>query len=96
MRSIGATALLVLALSGSAAPPSPSAEVAAEVVKVLDGDTIVLRISGRESETVLLRGIDAPDFPHLKAPALRARLGTGINLDADEFALKLFLSKRRA
>ncbi len=34
-------------------------------------------------------------FPHLKAPALRAGLGTAMNLDADEFALKLFLATRR-
>lgn len=34
-------------------------------------------------------------FPHLKAPALRAGLGTRMNLDADEFALKCFLGTRR-
>ncbi len=34
-------------------------------------------------------------FPHLQAPALRGGLGTKMNLDADEFALKCYLGSRR-
>lgn len=55
---------LALAVAGcaTATPPGPGAEVGstARLVRVVDGDTIVVDIAGRE-ETVRLIGIDTPE-----------------------------------
>ena len=49
---------------GSAAPPEPGL---AEVVRVVDGDTIVVRLAGIE-ENVRLLGIDTPESVDPRSP----------------------------
>ncbi|MEY2430279.1 MAG: micrococcal nuclease [Acidimicrobiaceae bacterium] len=59
VRSI-AVACIVLLASGCAQPQATSTDGRATVVRVIDGDTIVVRIGGRD-ENIRLLGIDTPE-----------------------------------
>lgn len=56
-------------VAGACRPPDPGSNEpgAAEVVSVIDGDTVILRMAGRE-ETVRLLGVDAPESVHPSVP----------------------------
>ena len=59
-RSVLAMVALVAVVCGCAASSPPRTDGRASVVHVVDGDTIVVRVDGRE-ETVRLLGIDTPE-----------------------------------
>lgn len=68
-RSMALAVVVVVVLAacgvgGSATPPEPGR---AEVVRVVDGDTIVVRIGGTE-ENVRLLGIDTPESVDPRSP----------------------------
>jgi micrococcal nuclease len=74
--SIAAIALLGMlvlsaCLSHRAAPPDARnvAGQSVKVVRVIDGDTIVIRDASGKTEHVRLRGIDAPELAHDDRPA---------------------------
>lgn len=66
---IAGAAIALLAASASAAPPPPAAPSArqARAVKVLDGDTLLVRL-GTSDETVRLLGVDCPEVSHPSRP----------------------------
>lgn len=92
--------LLALAVSGLAAPACTSARTpsgapgTATVTRLIDGDTLVLRVGGRD-ERVRLIGIDTPETKDLRRPvqcygkeasALLAALlppGTAVRVERD-------------
>jgi len=55
-----AVACIALLVAGCARPATTAADGRAVVTRVVDGDTIVVRITGRE-ENVRLLGIDSPE-----------------------------------
>jgi len=62
---VAALALLLspaLAAAQCAMPPKPSGLVAASVVRVMDGDTLVVRLADGRSTRVRLIGIDTPEL----------------------------------
>ena len=62
-RTLGIAALVVLSACGTSSPPHPptaAATGAATVERVVDGDTVIVRLSGRR-ERVRLIGIDTPE-----------------------------------
>lgn len=83
-----------LAASGACGSSPPDHDGAAVVVEVIDGDTVVLDVDGRE-ESVRLIGVDTPETRHPERPVecfgpeatvFTARLlppGTAVRLERD-------------
>jgi micrococcal nuclease len=68
MKLIAGILFVLIALLGTAAAEPNSAELQAyEVVRVIDGDTVVLMVEGREV-TVRLIGLDTPETVHPQKP----------------------------
>jgi micrococcal nuclease len=67
-----AIALALSAYLSHRSAPQPAKELegqTVEVVRVVDGDTIVIRTAGGQQEHVRLRGIDAPELARDDRPA---------------------------
>ncbi len=71
--TVAATAvLLALGAAGAQAAPMPAK---GKVVKIVDGDTLKVRVAGA-TRTVELAGIDAPELNRCFGPQARNRLGS--------------------
>src|SRR6201999_482376 len=66
LHAAAAATVLIAAACGSASPSVP-AESVGSVLRVVDGDTMVVRVDGR-AERVRLLGIDTPEKPLDGAP----------------------------
>ncbi len=64
----GSLVLTLGLLTACQAPQATVSAPAAEVIEVVDGDTLVVRSSGR-TETIRLIGIDTPEVAHHGMPA---------------------------
>lgn len=63
MRSLAALLALLVVLAAPPAAPAPAAPLDATVLRVIDGDTIRVRLADR-AETVRYIGIDTPELHH--------------------------------
>lgn len=64
---MSALALVVASACGASTGPTTGGEGQARVVRVIDGDTILVRVGGDE-ETVRLLGIDTPESVDPRSP----------------------------
>ncbi len=77
---VGAAGNVALDAANVEAAPPPIPPTSAEVVRVVDGDTIVVSINGIE-ERVRLIGVDAPELDAAGGPEARGHLAEILTLD---------------
>jgi len=65
--SIGALCIVVFGCTSPSISPDALGRVHAKIIKVVDGDTVVIRI-GRASENVRLIGVNTPETKHPTKP----------------------------